>query len=429
MKITFRLASSCVAAALLTVLTVDQSHAGAFGLREQSAIGQGVSFAGAAAGGAGLGSMFWNPAAMTDYKGIQIEGTISGIFPFAKLTTDASSHVSPGKTSGDIAQDAVVPSAYGSWQAGQNIWFGLSVNAPYGLTTKYAPTWGTGLNYGSTTRVVSTEATPTIAYQINDQLSVGLGLRVMSFKAIYKSTIVTVGGLEGDSTGIGVSAGITYKPDNKTEVGIGYRSAVQQDMTGTYTSPLSGALSPIKLRVMLPDSISVGLKRKLTDQWTILAGYEWTNWSRIQFPVFYNQTTGVRIGALPLGYKDGWMVSGGLEYGLTPIWTLRSGVAYEYSPIRDNTRGARLPDNDRIWLSLGSGYKYNQNLSFDISYSHIIPMGTRMDIVSGNPTYLPSLGPYIGSYTGKFNSHIDIISASMRYRFDTPVAPANLPKK
>jgi len=41
------------------------AHAGAFGLREQSAAGQGLSFAGAAAGGAGLGSMFWNPATMT----------------------------------------------------------------------------------------------------------------------------------------------------------------------------------------------------------------------------------------------------------------------------------------------------------------------------------------------------------------------------
>ena len=37
--------------------------AGGFDVREQSALFQGMSFAGAAAGGTALASMFWNPAA------------------------------------------------------------------------------------------------------------------------------------------------------------------------------------------------------------------------------------------------------------------------------------------------------------------------------------------------------------------------------
>lgn len=427
MAFNLKLATSCAVVALVAGLAASEAQAGAFGLREQSATGQGLSFAGAAAGGAGLGSMFWNPAAMTDYKGVQLEGTIAGIFPFAKLTTDSTSVVSAGRTSGDIAQDGALPATYGSWQVNKDIWLGLSVNAPFGLATKYDSAWGTGRLYGTTTRANSTEVTPTVAYQINDQLSVGVGVRVMAFKAVYKSFVALTnrnGGLEGDGTGVGASAGITYKPDNKTEIGIGYRSTVQQDLSGNYTSPISGTVTPIKLRVMLPDSVTVGVKRKLTDQWTVLAGYEWTNWSRIQFPVYYSQASGARISALPLGYKDGWMASAGLEYAMNPQWTLRSGVAYEYSPIRDDTRGPRLPDNDRIWLSLGAGYQFNEKLNFDLGYTHIIPQATRMNVVSGNPAYS---SPY--AYTGKFDSHVDIVTVSMRYRFDTPAAPANLPKK
>ena len=355
MTFSFKMASSCAVAALALGLAASEAQAGAFGLREQSATGQGLSFAGAAAGGAGLGSMFWNPASMTNYKGIQVEGSMSGIFPFAKLTTDSTSALSAGRTSGDIAQDVALPATYGTWQIGKDVWLGLSVNAPFGLATKYDPSWGTGRLYGTTSRANSMEITPSLAYQINDQLSVGVGVRIMTFKAIYKSYVTLTGrngGLEGDGIGIGASAGLTYKPDNKTEIGIGYRSAVQQDMTGDYASPISGVVSPIKLRVMLPDSVTVGVKRKLTDQWTVLAGYEWTNWSRVQFPVYYNENTGARIGSLPLGYKDGWMASAGLEYAMNPNWTLRSGVAYEYSPIRDDTRGPRLPDNDRVWLCL-----------------------------------------------------------------------------
>ena len=178
------------------------------------------------------------------------------------------------------------------------------------------------------------------------------------------------------------------------------------------------------MRVILPETFTLGIKRKLSDQWTVLAGYEWTNWSRVQFPVYYYQASGLRAGSLPLGYKDGWMASLGLEYAMNPNWTLRSGVAYEYSPIRDDTRGPRLPDNDRVWLSLGAGYKFDEKLSFDLGYTHIIPNNTRMNVVSGNPAFLGA------SYTGKFDSRIDdIVSMSMRYRFDTPAAPAALPKK
>lgn len=78
-------------AAAMAIATTSPAHAGAFGLREQSAAGQGVSFAGAAAGAAGLGSMFWNPSAITMVPGIQFEQTFSLILPNAKLTPGAGS--------------------------------------------------------------------------------------------------------------------------------------------------------------------------------------------------------------------------------------------------------------------------------------------------------------------------------------------------
>ena len=206
MTFNLKMASSCAVAALALGLAASEAQAGAFGLREQSATGQGLSFAGAAAGGAGLGSMFWNPASMTNYKGIQVEGSMSGIFPFAKLTTDSTSALSAGRTSGDIAQDVALPATYGTWQIGKDVWLGLSVNAPFGLATKYDPSWGTGRLYGTTSRANSMEITPSLAYQINDQLSVGVGVRIMTFKAIYKSYVALTGrngGLEGDGIGIG----------------------------------------------------------------------------------------------------------------------------------------------------------------------------------------------------------------------------------
>ena len=53
----------------LLVIATAQADAGGFAIREQSAYGQGTSFAGIAAGGA-LSSMFWNPATITQVRGI-----------------------------------------------------------------------------------------------------------------------------------------------------------------------------------------------------------------------------------------------------------------------------------------------------------------------------------------------------------------------
>ena len=65
--------------------------AGAFGLRDNSAQGESVSLAVAAEGGAGLGSIFFNPAAITQFDGIQAHFNSTLILPDASLTLKPSS--------------------------------------------------------------------------------------------------------------------------------------------------------------------------------------------------------------------------------------------------------------------------------------------------------------------------------------------------
>ena len=74
----------------LLVIATAQASAGGFGIREQSAYGQGTSFAGIAAGGA-LSSMFWNPATMTQVPGIQSESDVAGILRYAAHTPEFGS--------------------------------------------------------------------------------------------------------------------------------------------------------------------------------------------------------------------------------------------------------------------------------------------------------------------------------------------------
>ena len=79
-----RLAVWLGSAALATIATASVAEAGGFAIREQSAYGQGTSFAGVAAGGS-LSSMFWNPATLAGVSVFEVEGVISGVFPSADV--------------------------------------------------------------------------------------------------------------------------------------------------------------------------------------------------------------------------------------------------------------------------------------------------------------------------------------------------------
>ena len=443
------LLASVAAGSIVAATSVAQ--AGGFALREQSAAGQGLSFAGAAAGGAGLASMFWNPATMTNYQGIQTSVGVTALIPYTSLTnvsgTSAGYATFTGKsTSGDMALDAILPNAYLSWQLNQNIWLGLSVNAPYGLATKPDSAY-VGRTYGSTSAAKSKEVTASVAYKFNEMVSVAAGLRYLDLKARYTTAAARPGnpsdwpvlGLDGDGAALGYTLGITLKPMDGTEIGLGYRSQVKPTLKGDFfgaTAALGAASydKPVQLSVPLPQMITVGVKHKITQDLTLLAGYEWTQWSTLKSPAVTFTNSGSTHPAFPTGlpfeYKDGWYASLGGEYKWDSKLTLRTGLAFESTPVKDEGRSTRLPDNDRIWTSIGAGYKFSEQLSLDVGYTHIFPKSTKVSILdASNPNFKTTYPSSINQLNVDVKAHVDIVSVNLTYRFDTPAPSTRLPGK
>ena len=120
-----------ISLAALGAATSD-ARAGAFALREQSATAQGLSFAGAASGSGGLSSMFWNPATITMAPGWQSEFHASVIIPEVKIKPLPPTPTLAFGASGDIGEDAVVPTSYLSYQFNDSLWLGLATTAPFG---------------------------------------------------------------------------------------------------------------------------------------------------------------------------------------------------------------------------------------------------------------------------------------------------------
>ncbi|WP_430511741.1 OmpP1/FadL family transporter [Pannonibacter phragmitetus] len=392
-----------------------QAYAGGFALREQSAYYQGMSFAGNATTGPSISSMFWNPAAITGAgKGLTSESHHALIAPKAEINLDSSTTLRAYGNGGDIASDAWIGSSYTAYNVNDQVYFGLAVNAPFGLSTK--PDGGVpwaGQVYNAGSKVFSINATPMVGYKINDQLAFGAGVQVQYFSVRLRSALDAsrsprVATLEGDNIGVGVTAGVIYKPMAGTELGLGYRSGVAHRLDGTLTA---GAVLPIYASLVTPDTVTLSAKQRVTDAFRVLGTVEWTNWSRLKEPKATLQPNGALVQTLHFNYNDGWYAALGAEYDINESLTVRAGAAYEWSPIDDKIRSARLPDNDRIWLSAGASYKVLDNLAFDLGYTHIIGRDTKLAIVPGHQDYAGLV------LSGNVDASVNIVSAAMRYRF------------
>src|SRR5262245_61968517 len=138
------LASMFASTSMAMVAGITTAEAGAFALSE-STYGQGSSFAGMAAPGDSISSMFWNPAAVTTVTGITIEDDLTTFFPQAKLDVDLTHSTLAGfgitDNGGDVGKTGIAPAGYFAVPITDEFYLGMSVTAPYGLATTSNVPW------------------------------------------------------------------------------------------------------------------------------------------------------------------------------------------------------------------------------------------------------------------------------------------------
>ena len=427
------------------------AHGGGFFLHEQSAYFQGTSFAGAAAGGPSLSSMFWNPATITQ-QGLGLSSETSAAVVFARTdilpitaTSSTGANLVPLGASGDVGKDAFVPASYYVYGINNLITIGMGLNAGFGLRTQPNPLWA-GLFYSQESEVWTLNATPTIAFKITDWLSIGVGAQIEYFKVKLNSAFPGSGSfppfvahspaaarrcrfhrLRLDGRHHHHADAVDH---DRPRLPLAPRSFYRRRRFPPAVHPSGGgdpgwhsaAFVNFEATVPLPDIATISIRQKIYRILHVARHGRWQNWSRLgTVPVTVTSTTVTPLGiptALAFEWQDGWLVSGGVEYQWSPKMALRGGIGFERSPIDDRVRGTRLPDNDRLWVSVGASYNWNERLSFDFGYSHIFVDDTPINLVPGNPTFNPALGTFVGTA----NAQVDIVSFALRYRWLPPAA-------
>ena len=393
------------------------AQAAGFALAEQSGSGLGNAFAGAAASTEDASTIYFNPAGMTYIQGTQLVGALHMIKPNVDFsgTISATGHTAGGN-GGDAGNLAFIPNFYYKTDLTDNIKFGLGVNAPFGLKTEYDPSW-MGRFQAIKSELKTVNINPALAYRVNDQLSLGAGISAMWAQAELTRAVnrgadlkpETTVKIKGNDWGIGFNLGAIYQATTDTRIGVAYRSSIHQNLSGESSSPLVTALNTnVKAGLTLPENFSVSAFSRLNDQWDLLGDVTWTRWSRFK-ELRIDFANAVPDAVTAENWTNTLRYSVGANYHYSDTLKLRGGLAYDQEAINDQFRTARIPGNDRKWLSLGAGWLLNPNSRIDVGYSHLFISSASIadkQTAAGN-------GNLIGSYDGS----VDILSMQYTHSF------------
>lgn len=386
------------------------ANAGGFALKEQSATALGNAFAGATAGAEDISYMFFNPAGLVRHEGNQAAAVLSYIAPQGE-TNDAttSPFVGGEASSGDAAEDALVPAFYGMWSKSSDLKFAVGINTPLGLTTEYSQTWA-GRFDAVESAIMTVNINPTVAYRINEKFSIGAGVQIEYMDVTLSN--MSGGGLAevtGDDWGFGVTLGALYEFSDETRVGFGYRSQVSHVLDGELT--VGGVFaSNAEADFTAPDLLTAGVYHDYSDQFAVMAELGWTRWSTFDELRVVNDS-GTTLALTPEDWEDVWFVALGATWKPNDQWTVRGGIAYDQTPVPDATRTPRLADEDRTWIAVGTQYKASPKFTVDAGYTHIFVKDSTVNLPDrGFPAAPPAL-------TATYESSIDILTVQGTFRF------------
>ncbi|MFS2092732.1 outer membrane protein transport protein [Pseudomonas sp. Pseusp11] len=414
------------AMALLSASTI--AGANGIGLNEQSASSAGTAYAGRSSSALDASTIYGNPAGLTKLRRSEISGG-AAIVSVSDDISDAQSSAT-GTNKGDSVPLGVVPFAYLSTPLDDRFSAGLGLYAPSGLINDYESTFQ-GRYHGSYSTTKEITLQPTLAYRINDYVSIGGGPTLNHFDAKLQNymatgalnngqdTLVTI---KGDDTAVGYNVGLLVDFSEATRWGITYHSKVSYHLKGHTEVSGSPSVIPLdgnydtRIDLTMPEKVDTSITHHFNSRWTGYLGTTWTRWSRIQKVEAINsgvsamgQAAGLGNVAEQMNWHDTWSTAVGASYQLNPQWLIRAGYAYDPAPVGNADRSVRVPVGNRQAVTLGGAYLPNPDLTIDFAYGYL--WDSKASVKHSNDSGLQP------EYSAHYKNSANGISVQATYRY------------
>jgi long-chain fatty acid transport protein len=386
---------------------IPQAFGSGFGIFTQGASALGQADA-VVAHPDGPSAVFFNPAMMNSLPGTQVEIGTTFIFPNRNYTAPDGSTASTRNT-------VFTPGTFYLTHAfNDKLSAGLGVFNPFGLGTDWGSFWQ-GRFIATNSELTTWNINPVASYRILPGLSVAAGVDIVLLDATLENhappnqLIPVESGQKftGSGLGVGYNFGVYYEVNNELSLGASYRSEVEIDLDGDFTSNVLPRTVGGKSTIKLPQQVFAGVAYRPVKPLTIEAAMRWEDWSsfnalQIQFE---KNPFGLTSVTYPRNWHSTFAVSLGGKYRLNDMFSLMTGYLYGWNPVPDITFEPAIPDSDTHLFCLGGEARIDK-VTIALAYAY------QLQYDRGKATNF--YGPVA---KGTYSSDIHLAGISLGYRF------------
>ncbi len=357
------LKNKVLALGILCALGLPQA-AGAegFAINEWSA--EGVAMGGARMFAEGdAANVAYNPASITKVDGEAFKVSATYISPHGEYDLyDADGTKLDSGT--NRVHFGFAPGTYYVKKLNDKDWFGIGAFSRFAMVSEFERDSDVSTN-AFLSRLNGVSVTPTFAHKFDDKWSAAVGAEInyvgltMEKNAMPGPSVPTH--TKGESYALGWNAAANYAFDDKNEIGIVYRSRIKHSMEAdfhAYNGPvtLSGDAYG---EVTLPESWHIGYSHKFNDKTRVELNAVRTGWDTYKNLNIMLSNVGYGFDGPqnnPKNWEDGWRYAIGIEHKLSDKYTVMAGYAYDESSIPYHGGDFMVPTGNRRTYSIGARY-------------------------------------------------------------------------
>jgi long-chain fatty acid transport protein len=418
-----------IVAAICLLLWSSNAWCSGIALYETGAPDLGTASAGRAAMAADASTAAANPAGMTLLDRSQLLVAGGAMLPDINFDRGPQTKV-PGGGGGGGNAGVFFPigSFFYVYRLSDRIRLGIALDSNFGLASDYSLNW-VGRYYLTTSSIITGQGNPSIAYRVNEWLSLGAGFSFQVARFYQQGKINNLlprfgdGGLSIESwdEAFGGNVGILLQPIAKLKIGLTYQSPVDFKFGfHPHTSNLgpgiraalkkSGLLgAKVNLGMTEPQQIMASALYQLTPVLALMGNIGWQDWSQFGQTTLGISSEKQKSLAVNVNFSNTIQIAFGAQYRLLERLLFSAGFAYDSAPVSELNRPLSLPLDRQLRYGLGVQYDINRDMT----------VGIANEVLDGsNAPYDVKRGPLAGQVQGDFSSNIiDFLAINLIWKF------------
>ncbi|MBK1881059.1 outer membrane protein transport protein [Luteolibacter pohnpeiensis] len=327
-------------------------------------------------------AVFYNPAGLTQLDQPEFQAGFYSIILGNRAKID-------GSTYGTDSEIQVAPQLFYGAAINDRLSYGFGLNSPFGLGTD----WGQNTPFRSVVteaRLLYASGTAALAYELTDELSVGVSLSANYADLKLAQGIYGVPGsyfkFTGDGFAPAASIGLRWQPLEKHAFGFNFTTQSDFTLRGRTDSNLLPDDSSSNMNFITPARLAAGYSYRPAPGWNLEANVEWIDWDSLNTLKLKTSSAGGDSVAVPFEWESSFIYELGVSYTTPSGYVIAAGYDYNESAQPDQNFNPGVSDADRHWFNAGFGHRGDCSdwmLAYQFGYSNRDVTGSSVPEANG----------------------------------------------